>query len=256
MGDFKDTATFNSTAVTLHGAEYLALTPAGAAGLAEILAENMGDGGFSPSMLVKIKIPSGGGTAWEVPTLEDDFDSVKEIKGVIVLWKDRRSYYAEKFDGSKNPPKCYSNDGKVGVGTPGGACHACPHNQFGSASDGAGKACKEYRDLYVITPDSALPKLVKLSTGSLRPCRDYFMKLVAAGLKYNQVITSLALKKAASSGGITYSQALLRVGGRLDDQQQAAASAYTASLKPIIEAAMHQPSFAIDIDEDSSPLAD
>ena len=54
--------------------------------IADIMAENLGDDGLSEFSLDRIRIPAGGGIAFEIPTLEGS-DSAKTIEGVVVGWK-------------------------------------------------------------------------------------------------------------------------------------------------------------------------
>ena len=83
----------------------------------------------------RIRIPSGGGLAFEVPGEEDDPELVTKITVIIAYQHPAYAYYATKFHGGNNPPDCGSFDGKHGVGNPGGDCHACPFNKFGSHAD-------------------------------------------------------------------------------------------------------------------------
>lgn len=113
------------------------------------------DGGIDAK---HIKIPSGGGKAFEVETDDpDDPEVMKEVTGVIIFTHRMNAYWAQKFgeageDGNINKsPDCSSMDGKQGVNRETGeirTCDTCPYNQFGS--DGKGKACKNMRRLYIM----------------------------------------------------------------------------------------------------------
>ena len=81
--------------------------------IVEIVEENLGSEGVSAYDLDRVKIPAGGATAFEVPTLEGE-ESIKEIEGIIIFWKTARAYWPEKFNGENNPPQCSSADGEVG----------------------------------------------------------------------------------------------------------------------------------------------
>ena len=84
-----------------------------------------------------MKIPAGGGLAFEVPGEDPESpDSVKEIVGVIVDHYPLNSYWTEKYNGQNVAPNCYSTDSKTGIGNPGGECAKCPYNRFGSGEDG------------------------------------------------------------------------------------------------------------------------
>ena len=81
--------------------------------------------------LDKIKIPAGGGLAFEVPGEDPDFpDSEKEIIGVIVDHYPLNSFWTEKYNGQNVAPNCYSTDNRIGIGTPCGECAKCPSQQI------------------------------------------------------------------------------------------------------------------------------
>ena len=112
------------------------------ANLGELFAEELD--GLTPSF-ERIKIPAGGGLAFEVPGDDPDSpDSVKEFKAVILYHHPINCFYEEEYTGGNNPPDCGSMDGKIGVCSESGEikyCSDCPNNKFGSAKNG-GKACK------------------------------------------------------------------------------------------------------------------
>jgi len=93
----------------------------------------------------RVKLPAGGGTAFEIPSAEgEDSEMVKDITGIIVYNHPAYAYYQDKYTGGNNPPDCGSFDGVTGIGTPGGDCATCPYNRFGSG-DGQSKLCKNKR---------------------------------------------------------------------------------------------------------------
>lgn len=60
----------------------------------------------------RIKIPSGGSTAFEVPGDDgEETEMVREITGVILYHHPAYAYYPEKYAGGSNPPECGSFDG-------------------------------------------------------------------------------------------------------------------------------------------------
>lgn len=160
--------------------------------------------------LDKIKIPAGGGTAFEVPTDEEgETDMVKEIVGVILYNHAVNSYYTEKYSGGSNPPDCGSFDGKVGYGTPGGECKDCPYNKFGSG-DGKSKACKNRRMLYILQENEIFPAVLSLPPGSVGSYSNYVKRLISKGLRPSAVVTKITLKKSTSGEGINFSQAVFK----------------------------------------------
>ncbi len=195
----------------LHGNTYIALSPQfDPRSLGQVIADNTGNKGLSPQDLDRIKIPSGGGLSWEVPTMEVPKPEAA-IEGVIIHWRDARAYWQEKFDGANNPPDCVSADGEHGVGNPGGACDDCPLSEFGSAVDArgnptSGQACKQMRQLFIMLPDATLPTVISLPPTSIQPIGKYFLGLISKNHSYWKVVTRLTLEKAKNSTGIEYSR--------------------------------------------------
>lgn len=191
------------------------------ANLSEIFAEEMN--GMTPSF-ERIKIPAGGGLAFEVPGDDPESpDSVKEFKAVILYHHPIGAYYEEEYTGGNNPPDCGSMDGKIGVLAETGelrTCADCPNNKFGSAKNG-GKACKQKRRVYLLREGEALPTLISLPTGSLGEFRKYVMRLLSKGKKTNSVVTKFSLKKAQNAGGINYSQAVFTIDRDLTEAELA-----------------------------------
>ena len=90
----------------------------------DLLAEELD--GLTPSF-ERIKIPAGGGLAYEVPGDDPDSpDSVKEFKAVILYHHPINCYYKEEYTGGNNPPDCGSMDGKLGIDAETGECKTAP----------------------------------------------------------------------------------------------------------------------------------
>ena len=84
--------------------ENTALTFGASADLGEIFAEELD--GLTPSF-ERIKIPAGGGLAYEVPGDDPESpDSAKEFKAVILYHHPISCYYKEEYTGGNNPPDC------------------------------------------------------------------------------------------------------------------------------------------------------
>lgn len=179
----------------------------------------------------RIKIPAGGSTAFEVPgESEDNVEMVKEITGVILYNHPAFSYYTEKYTGGNNPPECGSFDGVTGHGNPGGSCSSCPYNQFGSG-DGQSKACKNRRMLYILQEGELFPQILSLPTGSLKEFTKYVKRQLSKGRRLNQIVTKISLKKATSSSGITFSQAVFAFDRNLNEAEKAAVTGLTEQVK-------------------------
>src|SRR5512144_1606913 len=89
--------------------------------LMEVLEENVG-GTITEFDLQRAKVPTGGMTAWVLPSLDGEDEIVNYIDGVLVYHREPRAYWEHAIDegGGNNPPDCRSVDGKIGVGNPGG----------------------------------------------------------------------------------------------------------------------------------------
>ncbi|MDD4986627.1 MAG: hypothetical protein PHQ43_12775 [Dehalococcoidales bacterium] len=201
--------------------------------LKEILQENLGGQRISASELDRIKIPSGGGTTWEVPTLSG-MEDTKAVTGVVIYFRNQNGYWKEAYDGQSNPPDCASNDGVVGVGDPGGECALCPLNQYGS--DGKGKACKNMRTLFILREADVLPLVLTLPPTSLKDARKYFLRLASKGVPYYGVVTEITLEKDKNEGGIVYSKAQLTLKSQLSADTVKKLKAFQESLRPALEA--------------------
>lgn len=190
------------------------------ADLKEVFSEEME--GLTPNF-EKIKIPAGGGIAYEVPGDDPESpDTVKEFSAVIIYHHPYSVLYKEKYTGGANPPDCGSSDGKFGIISETGEikdCSKCEYNKFGSSEDGKGKACKQKRRIFLLRENEALPVILNLPTGSLGEFSKYIMRLMQKGKKSNSVVTRFSLKKAQNSGGINYSQAVFACGRDLSKEE-------------------------------------
>lgn len=182
----------------------------------------------------RIKVPSGGGTAFEISSENSESpDMVKELQAVILFHHPVHAYYTEKYTGGNNPPDCGSVDGHIGIDQETGEvknCRECEFAQFGSSETG-GKACKQRRRIYLLKSDEVLPTLLSLPTGSLGEFSKYIMRLLSKGKKSNSVVTKLTLRKAQNSGGINYSQVVCSVLRDLNADEQVAIDSISAEIK-------------------------
>lgn len=210
--------------------------------ITEIIAENFGDDGISPFDLDRVAMPAGGGTTWEVPSLDGEL-ALKTLEGVIVAWTKPRVFWEVSLDdqeGDAQPPDCSSDDGEYGDGQygrgselhPSGDCASCPMNQWGSASgDRKGKGCKETRLLFMLLEDGLLPVTVSLPPTSIQPLRKYFLRLASGRVPFYGVTTKLSLRKVDGSGAIKYAVVEPALGERLDPDLKAAAKEYGETFK-------------------------
>lgn len=219
--------------------------------IAEAIAEEMDGLGNIP--YDKVKIPSGGGAAFEIPTDdEDNPDVVTEIVGVILDHHPVNGRWKEAYNGSDDKPLCSSYDGKQGIDAESGEiinCDECPYNEFGSAADGRGKACKNSHRVYVLRESNPVPLVITLPPTSIKYARDYFAKsIVLKGMRCYDAITKITLKKEKSADGIAYS----RVCFTFVDKLVAGQAMLTKEMAETIKA--NRASFD-NVDEESEPKA-
>lgn len=236
---------------TIEPGGYLALNHA-AAEVAEIIAANLGGQELSENDLPKIKVPAGGGRAWEIPTLGGIQPSA-EITGILVHVKQTRAYWEPSAD-SGTPPVCRSNDGIVGIGKPGGACKTCPLAQYGTALDdkgepAPGQACNAKALWFMLLPGSFLPVVVVLPATSLKAEKAYRVgTLGMVGMRFESVVTTIKLEQDRNAKGDTYSKAVPSVAATLSPEEAAKAQAYAAQFRPLFDQAAEQMA-----DDDETP---
>jgi len=177
--------------------------------ISEAIRENLADEDVGILDFDRIRVPSGGGLQFEIPTI-DGIEHSDHVDGVIALDFVQRALWLDSIEdgGSGNPPDCSSDDGEVGVGGDrykGSRCADCPYNDFGTAKGGRGKACKEIRQV-VLIGDSVIPRIVTVPPTSLAGLKKYKLRLAGAPLKYFAVVTRIKLKSATNKAGVKYSE--------------------------------------------------
>lgn len=192
----------------------------------------------------RVKIPSGGGLAFEVPGDDpDEPDMVKVVEGVIVDHYPVNAFWKEKYTGQGNPPDCSSRDGKVGIGDPGGSCKTCPYGGEGEdawdsarelyGEEHSGKACKNMRRVFLYRDGDMFPLLIALPPTSVKPLAAHIQKIITRGMRSYHVVTKVALTKAQSKKGIAYSKAQFTIAGVLSDEQRQQMEAYVQQIRPL-----------------------
>jgi len=204
----------------------------------------------------RVKLPAGGGTAFEIPSAEsEESEMAKDITGVIVYNHPAYAYYHDKYTGGNNPPDCGSFDGVTGEGDPGGSCAACQLNRFGTGENG-GKACKKRRRIYVLREGEIFPLLLSLPTGSLKEFTKYIKRLLGKGRKSNSVVTRFSLRKATNSGGLAYSQAQFSIDRALTPQEYALLEKLSEQVKAYSKRVGFEVDNTVEPDAEEEPLVD
>lgn len=160
----------------------------------------------------RIKIPAGGTLQFEIPTDDpENPDYAKALTGVILYHHPNNVYWAEGSEYDDNSvPLCSSVDGKTGIGDPGGICATCALNEYGTAAEGRGKACKNMRMLYLLRSGEYMPYQLALPPTSLKSFGDFMKSAFALRQRacFGSIV-QITLKKM-NTGGNDYSIAVFR----------------------------------------------
>jgi len=191
---------------------FLSLTdPEAAAMIAEVQP--------TPADLQKLVVPSGaGGAAFVIESL--DGERFEKTLDVVVAYESpiERSFYATGIDeGDGGPPHCSSADGRVGHGcrdidaihasasnddlpVTEQDCASCAFSKFGSdLGGGKGQACKQRVRLVIFNGDALLPMVLQIPAATLKPFKQYKMKLVNGRKRLSRSVTRLSLAKQSGS---------------------------------------------------------
>ena len=174
----------------------------------------------------KIKVPSGGGIAYEVQGEEDDdAEPMKEIEAVIVFTHRVSAYWPGAYGSDENVkiPVCSSMDGKTGFNSDTGevtSCENCPHNQYGTGTDdkgnpSRGKACKNMRRIYLMMDRDPNYYLLTVPPTSIKDVNKQLARILASGTPYTGMIVSFTLEKDKNSNGVDYSKVSVKKKGLL-----------------------------------------
>lgn len=206
---------------------------------AEELAEDM-DG--MQMSFPRVKIPAGGTLQFEIPSDDPESpDYTKTLEGVILFNHSTYAYWAEgcEYD-EDSTPLCSSVDGKVGIGEPGGICATCALNEFGTAPEGRGKACKNMRMLYLLRSGEYLPLQLALPPTSLKPFKEFMNQafMLRRRATFGSVV-QIGLKKA-NNGTNDYSVATFRRLYDFEGPELAQIRSYAESFKEQIKLSQQQ----------------
>jgi len=157
----------------------------------------------------RVKIPAGGGLAFEIPSADSTNPEItQKLKGIILYHHPMNAYWPNGRDDEENaPPSCTSLDGVRGVGTPGVHCKECHFNQWGSGGEGNGKACKNGFSLYLLRSGEFVPLLISLPPTSIKPYSNFVTSFTSRRRGVYGSLVEIGLQKSKTPGGIEYSVA-------------------------------------------------
>lgn len=223
---------------------YLALTGGGLADAAAANGEEL-----TPSMLTRVKTPSGGATAWEIDDGLGNVESVREISGAFVMYRKRATLWGtegQPVEGTK-PYLIVDDHPNMARGylVPGGdagdldvdlidACRyddgtgdidvrdkahggiGFPYAEWGSSSrDGSrAKRLKEQRLVAILRQDDPFPLVLTIQPGSLQAFKTVVAKMRKPHYYY---AVRLTLEKCKSATGQPYSAVRIAVAGEFPE---------------------------------------
>ena len=119
----------------------------------------------------RVKMPSGGAVVFEMQTDDPERpEYVPTLTGIIIYHHPANAYWQDGETADESvPPSCSSNDGKTGIGIPGGLCEGCHLNAYQSGENGKAKACKNKRHVYLLRDGDYMPILLQLPPTSKNP---------------------------------------------------------------------------------------
>lgn len=191
----------------------------------------------------RVKIPSGGGLAFQLQTEEGPVVKT-ELDGVILDHYPTKAHWEKAYSGKGVPPDCYSFDCVNGMDQSGKIirkCQGCEFNRFGTAikqdgTKGRGKACKDMHRLYLLQPGEMLPLLIALPPTSLGNFGLFAQRLASKLKLFYSVVTRIKLQEAQSKDNITYSQVLINKIAEFRPEEIVLLKKHIESLKPAMRA--------------------
>jgi hypothetical protein len=193
----------------------------------------------------RVKVPSGGGLSFEIPTADSNRPEITQsLQGIILYHHPANSYWPGGNDEENVPPVCSSTDGVKGAGSPGTQCKDCQHNQWGTGKDGFGKACKNGFTLYLLRSGEYLPLQVSLPPTSIKPFAEFVTAFSSRGRGVCGSIIEIGLKKAKSpNNGKEYSVATFNLLEDITGTELRGVIEYSKSMKAQIKHMYDQRSY-------------
>ena len=195
----------NQNALILAGIDTTGLTDVEVQELATVLGENFiesRDGiDFRPQ---RYKINK------DAQVFVDPFGkSIDELKSIVLFKQKTRGCWEE---GNKTP-LCSSFDGITGTDSNGNSrrCAECPQNAWGSGKEGRGKACKEMRRVFLMTPENALPIQISFPPTSIGTFDNFFSARITNRISDIAKEVKFSLSKT-SKNGYDFALAVLKNG--------------------------------------------
>ena len=123
-----------------------------------------------------------------------------------------KAFYMEGFvEGENGKPDCFSSDGirpdPSSTNKQAKTCAACPHNAFGSASTGRGKACPDTKRMAVAQIDRLDdPILLRVPPTSIKNLGNYGAFLASKGVDMRWMATQIGFDPEVTHQLLTFQQ--------------------------------------------------
>lgn len=211
----------NELMVGAEASKFVALRPD--SDIREALMANLGSGeSITASDLPRVPTPAGGGKTWAWNDAGNNEQSAKAIDGILVFYGVHGVLWGSEQPQSGAAPVLVTHDlitatrisDDIGdldddvlescrVGDRQYDWRRLPYNQFGSASNGTGRRCKESRIMAILREGEAWPLMVNAGPGSLRVIKPFVKRLP---VPHYRAVISLTLEKVENKGGQPFSQ--------------------------------------------------
>ena len=155
-------------------------------------------------------------TKGKVFTLPDGTSSQGPMQAVILDHRNHNRYYTKAYDPQNPaPPDCFAISKEIPGMAPSDnspekqakSCGECPMNQFGSAANGKGKACRNMIRLAIASSDAdgnTEPMILTVSPTGLKSWNSLVNNLTSTGLLPVQVVTEIAFDSNAPYPTLTF----------------------------------------------------
>ena len=187
-----------------------------------LMANLQGGESLSASDLPRVPTPAGGGKVWTWLDAGNNEQSAKSIDGVLVYYGVHGVLWGSEQPQGGVSPVLVTHDlvtatrisDDIGdldadvlescrVGDREYDWRRLPYNQYGSASNGTGRRCKESRLLAILREGEAWPLMVTAGPGSLKVIKPFVKRLP---VPHYRAVISLTLEKVENKGGQPFSQ--------------------------------------------------
>ena len=232
----------------------------------EIIQEQLDAEDITIFSLEKISVVPGGVKLFQIKSPSGKTTTVAKLHGVILLRRRMRAYWP---DGQPlgQPPSCFSDDGKVGLGDISESgiietrrCKVCPMAQFGSAMKKGkkkkGQGCQLRNVLFFLREGRNMPSIINAPPTSARAVQGFIMEKAGEEHYMHHLVTEFDCEHVEKNDdGEPYSIVGLTMVGVLDETLQTGANALNQAIKGLFSSTRIDAEVAQTILSDTPPEA-